>query len=134
MKAKDAQENPWLVGEPMVNIMGMLVELDRCSLLPSEMRQALTVHAEELLDVLPGFIEETSNMLARELAENGNACSSITSQVSWSIKLMANTMAALQPLARLESERQKYPEIYATIRKACGVNIKLAHQNVNPSQ
>jgi hypothetical protein len=128
MKANDTNENQWLSGEvgSIQAMTAMFIELDNCGLLPSDMRLALVKHADALLDVLPGHIKDTANLLAQAHAENAGVDSSTTSSIGWTIGFMADTIIGLQFLARLERDRQEYPEIHAAIRKAFGTNIKLA--------
>lgn len=132
MATNDATANQWLDGGAgsILRICDMLVELDRRNLIPSDMRTALVKHADELMSVLPNYIAASANLMAETHAEKAlSGDSDQAAQVCWGIAFMTDTMNGMQYLARLERERQDYPEMFAAISKAHGASVSLVSGN-----
>lgn len=127
MNAQETQKNHWLEGAPgsIQKIMDMLVELDNRNLVPVDMRAGLVRHAEELTNLIPNYIAANANMMAQAHAEKSVSCDGdMAAQACWGIAFMTEALSGLQYLARLESDRQKYPDIQTAVSKAYGANIK----------
>ena len=121
MSTQDKQENHWLEGAPgsILRICDVLVELDRRNLIPSDMRSGLVHHAQALLEVLPNFIAANANLMAQTHAEKTfSGDHDQAAQVCWGMAFMSDALNGLQYVARLEYEREKYPEIHAAMRNA----------------
>lgn len=125
MKTNDAKNNHWMEGEAgsILRICDVLVELDRRNLIPSDLRTALVHHAQALLDVLPNYIAANANLMATAHMEKlyGHD-EDKAAQVCWGMAFMSDALNGLQYVARLEYEREKYPDIHTAVSKAYAVD------------
>jgi len=98
---EDSIENKWFknASESFTDMAHMLMALDEKGVIPTDMRKAISQHANNSLDVLPMSIAAIASSLAAAVYGSVGLQKGEASNVAWGMASMAEQMHGWQELA-----------------------------------